>query len=176
MCCCFSGIKPTCNQTKDLATRYERALQDSEAATEKSKNRLDISTEELERVLLQKEGESFKDNPLQARAPTLGGKRVIAKTVAKGGLLLMGKNPANVRDLHFTFAIMGVNDCYNQIQRQEDDIRARVSVASDTYRKSVIETQSMRQEYFNLQLPKILRVSYLLLNMDANDEISFRRD
>lgn len=45
-----------------------------------------------------------------------------------------------------------------QIQRQEDDIRARMSVASDMYRKSVTDTQAMRQEYFNFQLPRILRV------------------
>ncbi|GAW03253.1 hypothetical protein LENED_004962 [Lentinula edodes] len=91
--------------TKELATRYERALQESETATEKCKNRLDVTTEELERLLLQKEGESFKDNTVQARAGTTGGKRVIGKAVAKGGLLLKGKNPGN-------------------IQRQEDDIRS----------------------------------------------------
>ncbi|KAF7308799.1 hypothetical protein MKEN_01079400 [Mycena kentingensis (nom. inval.)] len=125
-------------QTKELATRYERALQESEAITEKSKNRLDISSEELERVLLQKEGESLKDNTVQQRAGGAGGKRVIGKAVAKGGLLLKGKNPGN-------------------IQRQEDDIRSRVSNASDAYRKAVTDTQGMRQEYFNFQLPRILR-------------------
>ncbi|KDQ26832.1 hypothetical protein PLEOSDRAFT_1113232 [Pleurotus ostreatus PC15] len=125
-------------QTKDLATRYERALQESELATEKSKNRLDMTTEELERVLLQKEGESFKDTPVQARVSGPVGKRAIGKAVAKGGLLLKGKNPGN-------------------IQRQEDDIRARMSAASDTYRKLVTETQTLRQEYFNFQLPRLLR-------------------
>ncbi|KAJ3887209.1 Rho GTPase activation protein [Lentinula edodes] len=124
--------------TKELATRYERALQESETATEKCKNRLDVTTEELERLLLQKEGESFKDNTVQARAGTTGGKRVIGKAVAKGGLLLKGKNPGN-------------------IQRQEDDIRSRMSAASDAFRKAVIDTQAMRQEYFNFQLPRILR-------------------
>ncbi|KAJ7252767.1 RhoGAP-domain-containing protein [Mycena haematopus] len=125
-------------QTKDLATRYERALQESEAITEKCKNRLDITSEELERVLLQKEGESFKDNTVQQRQGGAGGKRAIGKAVAKGGLLLKGKNPAN-------------------IQRQEDDIRSRMSSASDAYRKAVTDTQAMRQEYFNFQLPRILR-------------------
>ncbi|KAJ3827235.1 Rho GTPase activation protein [Lentinula raphanica] len=124
--------------TKDLVTRYERALQESESNTEKCKNRLDITTEELERLLLQKEGESFKDNTVQARAGTTGGKRVIGKAVAKGGLLLKGKNPGN-------------------IQRQEDDIRTRMSAASDAFRKAVIDTQAMRQEYFNFQLPRLLR-------------------
>ncbi|KAH0582558.1 hypothetical protein H2248_010496 [Termitomyces sp. 'cryptogamus'] len=123
-------------QTKELATRYERALQESETSTEKCKNRLDITSEELERVLLQKEGESLKDNVVQSRAGNTGGKRAIGKAV--GGLLLKSKNPGN-------------------IQRQEDDIRSKVSTASDVYRKAMIDTQTMRQEYFNFQLPRILR-------------------
>ncbi|KAL1733329.1 Rho GTPase activation protein [Schizophyllum commune] len=134
-------------QTKDLATRYERALQESESITEKSKNRLDATSEELERLLLQKEGESFKDNPVQARSANTGGKRVIGKAVAKGGLLLKGRNPGN-------------------IQRQEDDVRQRMSAASDAFRKAVTDTQAMRQEYFNLQLPRILRIL-----KETNDEI-----
>ncbi|KAG6907142.1 hypothetical protein DXG01_010361 [Tephrocybe rancida] len=125
-------------QTKDLAARYERALQESESATDKCKNRLDVTSEELERVLLQKEGESLKDNVVQGRPGGAGGKRAIGKAVAKGGLLLKGKNPGN-------------------IQRQEDDIRSRMSTASDVYRKAVTDTQAMRQEYFNFQLPRILR-------------------
>ncbi|PPQ63369.1 hypothetical protein CVT24_005634 [Panaeolus cyanescens] len=125
-------------QTKDLATRYERALQESEVVTEKCKNRMDFTSEELERVLLQKEGESFKDTGLQNRTGGAGGKRAIGKAVAKGGMLLKGKNPGN-------------------IQRQEDDIRSRLSSATDQYRKAVTDTQAMRQEYFNFQLPRILR-------------------
>jgi hypothetical protein len=52
-----------------------------------------------------------------------------------------------------------VADAYNQLQRQEDDVRLRMSNASDAYRKAVTDTQSIRQEYFNFQLPRILRVS-----------------
>ncbi|KAI0057203.1 RhoGAP-domain-containing protein [Artomyces pyxidatus] len=124
-------------QTKELHNRYERSLTDSEMFLDKCKTRFDMSAEELERILLQKEGESLKETGLQGRTPA-GGKRAIGKAVAKGGLLLKGKNPGN-------------------IQRQEDDIRARVSVASDAYRKAVTETQSIRQEYFNFQYPRILR-------------------
>jgi len=51
--------------------------------------------EELDRILLQKEGESAKDSVIQPRAQA-GGKRAIGKAVAKGGLLLKGKNPGNV--------------------------------------------------------------------------------
>lgn len=66
---------------------------------EKAKLRHDVTAEELERLLLQKEGESYKDTGVQGvRSP--GGKRAIGKAVAKGGLLLKGKNPANVSGLY----------------------------------------------------------------------------
>lgn len=60
---------------------------------DKSKTRLDVSSEELERVLLQKEGEPLNVSAVHAK-PTgvLGGKRVLGKA----GQLLMGKNPGNV--------------------------------------------------------------------------------
>jgi hypothetical protein len=57
--------------------------------------------DELARILLQKEGEPAKDSVVQSRAPA-GGKRAIGKAVAKGGLLLKGKNPGNVPSLYFS--------------------------------------------------------------------------
>ncbi|OBZ66849.1 Rho GTPase-activating protein 23 [Grifola frondosa] len=97
------------------------------------------TTDELDRLLLQKEGESVRDNALQGRSPGgVNGKRVIGKAVAKGGLLLKGRNPQN-------------------IQRQEDDVRTRMSNASDAYRKAMHDTQAIRQEFFNFQRPRILR-------------------
>jgi Rho GTPase-activating protein RGD1 len=90
-------------QTKDLAGRYERALQESELVTEKSKNRLDATSDELERVLLQKEGESFKESAVRSPGGAPG-KRAIGKAVAKGGMLLKGKNPGNVCSLRLVYA------------------------------------------------------------------------
>ena len=67
-------------------------------STEKIRARLEITSEELERVLSQKESDSFRDNPIQAKSPSaVTGKRAIGKAVAKGGLLLKGKNSNNVR-------------------------------------------------------------------------------
>lgn len=129
---------------------------------EKSKNRVEITAEELERVLLQKEGESVRETGVQGRSPGgVGGsgKRAIGKAVAKGGLLLKGKNPGNVSfPKSEQFCVRVLKPHCVQIQRQEDDIRARMSTASDTYRKNVTDTQAIRQEYFNFQLPRILRV------------------
>ena len=63
---------------------------------DKAKMRVEQGAEELERLLLQKEGESLKDNAVQSRSP-VNGKRVIGKAITKGGILLKGKNPQNVR-------------------------------------------------------------------------------
>lgn len=127
-------------QTKELATRYERNLQESEIVTDRAKGRFDVTAEELERVLVQKEGESMKDAAVQAqnRNQAAGGTRALGKVVQKGGLLMKGKNP-------------------NSMLRQEEDVRTRMSAASDVFRKAVLETQTIRQEYFNFQLPRILR-------------------
>lgn len=125
-------------QVKDTHSGYERILLESEAMIEKAKAQYSKVQDELERFLVAKEGESLKEARMQV--PTAGGsgKRSamgIGKAVAKGGMLLKGKNP-----------------------RQEDDVRARLSAASDAYRKIVLDTQTLRQEYFNFQLPRTLRV------------------
>lgn len=71
---------------------------------------MDVTAEELERVLIQKEGESLRDTGVQGRSPG-GGKRVIGKAVAKGGLLLKGKNPGNVSDCLFCVALFNLIWC-----------------------------------------------------------------
>jgi hypothetical protein len=112
------------------------------------KSRFDAAAEELERLLVSKEGENFKDagmrnavNNGQSGGPgSGGGKRALGKAMKTGGMLFKGKGAGS-------------------IQKQEDDIRARLGTANDAFRKSVQDYQTLRQEYFNFQLPKILRVS-----------------
>ncbi len=77
--------------------------------------------DELARILLQKEGEPAKDSVVQTR-PQAGGKRAIGKAVAKGGLLLKGKNPGNVNPFTSVHVLrMTTLHPHLQIQRQEDD-------------------------------------------------------
>jgi Rho GTPase-activating protein RGD1 len=64
---------------------------------EKSKSRFDMVAEELERVVVAKEGESIKELGVQQGAKgNPKGRRAIGNAVAKGGLLLKGRNPASV--------------------------------------------------------------------------------
>lgn len=112
-----------------------------------AKARFDATAEELERILVAKEGENYRDAGMRnatAPGPTSGNgsasganKRGLGKAMTKG--LFKGKNPA-------------------QMQRHEDDVRSRMAAASEAFRKAVLESQALRQEYFNFQLPKIVRV------------------
>ncbi|PWY98116.1 RhoGAP-domain-containing protein [Testicularia cyperi] len=124
-------------QAKETGTRLEKNLQEAEAGVEKARGRFDTAAEDLERLLLLKSGESTKSGEIQSGSGG-GGKRTLGKAIGKSGLLFKNKNP-------------------QQILKQEEDIRARTSTASDAFRKEVLSTQGMRQEYFNLQLPRILR-------------------
>ena len=133
---------------KELGTRLERNLTDSENQTEKSRGRFDLAVEDLERILLSKAGENARDvnnsphemanqasmNPGSSQT---AGKRTLGKAIGKlkGG----PKNPA-------------------QVQRMEEEARAKMNSMSDAYRGQVISTQTIRQEYFNLQLPRMLKV------------------
>lgn len=154
---------------KETGTRLERNLTDSESQTEKARTRFDASVEELERILISKAGENVKD---QSNMPAdhHAGKRTLGKAIGKlkGG----PKNPA-------------------QLQRMEEDARYKMNSLSDGYRQQVISTQTIRQEYFNLQLPRMLktlkeslddvdlgtqyhlsRYAYLLENVLLNDGLT----
>lgn len=129
---------------KENGQRYQSILQESEMAMDKAKARFDSTAEELERVLVAKEGESLKESGMvtgpSGQAGAGGNKKTFGKAMKQGGMLFKGKGAASM-------------------QRQEDDVRARMTQASETFRKAVLESQALRQEYFNFQLPKILRVS-----------------
>lgn len=135
---------------RDTGSRLERNLLDAEQGVEKARTRFDSAAEDLERLLLVKSGESAKGGELAAQhastGPGAGGQalankgRSLGKAMSKGGMQLF-KNSKNPQ----------------QLLRQEEEVRARTSQLSDTFRREVLQTQQMRQEYFNLQLPRILR-------------------
>lgn len=74
--------------------------------------------------------------PHSSSGPSTANKRSFGKAMSK---LKGPKNPA-------------------QVAKQEEEVRSRMGQSSDAYRSQVIGAQAVRQEYFNLQLPRILRV------------------
>ncbi len=123
---------------RETGQRLEKSLTEAEQGVEKARTRFDSSAEDLERLLLIKQGESTKAGEIQGAASVTSSKRTLGKAMGKTGLLFKQKNP-------------------QQMLRQEEEIRVKTSNASDAFRKEVQQTQQMRQEFFNMQLPRILR-------------------
>lgn len=80
------------------------------------------------------------NSPTGSGANGGGNKKGFGKAMKSGATLFKGKGPASMA-------------------RQEDDVRGRMANASETFRKAALESQTLRQEYFQFQLPKVLRVS-----------------
>ncbi|SCV74859.1 BQ2448_7888 [Microbotryum intermedium] len=134
--------------SKELGTRLERGLAEQESLVDKARTRFDSAAEELERLLLLKQGESLKDNivPHASATPSSASsnKRTFGKAISKL------KGPKNAA----------------QVAKQEEEVRMRMGQSSDAYRSQVIGAQAVRQDYFNLQLPRILR-----LLKESTDEV-----
>ncbi|KAM0786281.1 hypothetical protein ACM66B_001761 [Microbotryomycetes sp. NB124-2] len=121
--------------SKEHGARLERGLTEQDSLVEKARARFDTAAEELERLLILKQGESVKDNIVAHSTNGAANKRSFGKAMSK---LKGPKNPA-------------------QVAKQEEEVRSRMGQSSDAYRSQVLGAQTFRQEYFNLQLPRMLR-------------------
>ncbi|GAA6024372.1 hypothetical protein JCM11491_001109 [Sporobolomyces phaffii] len=147
-------VDKTRKSSKELGQRLERSLHEQEQLVDKARVRFDSAAEELERLLLIKSGESLSTTAVPHASPNSssgsgsngmghGSSSTSSSSSASKGRSLMSKlkgpkNPA-------------------QVAKQEEEMRSRMGQASDSYRAMVQGAQSVKQEYFNLQLPKLLR-------------------
>ncbi|KAI9599729.1 hypothetical protein KEM48_011190 [Puccinia striiformis f. sp. tritici PST-130] len=148
---------------KDVGWRLEKNLAESEGLTEKAKAKFDVTVEELERVLISRQNENnnqqgFSSSSSAGNYNSAGSNNVAASSnpshppsQPKSQAKAIGKAFSKL-----TATAKGTRSAGN-LARLEDEIRARMATVSDAYRAQVLATQQVRQEYFNLQLPRILR-------------------
>ncbi|GAA5985878.1 hypothetical protein JCM11641_005330 [Rhodosporidiobolus odoratus] len=132
-------VEKTRKTTRELGTRLERALLDQEGLVEKARGRFDSAAEELERLLMLKQGESFTPSSLPHAGLSSSNNPSKGRSFGKAMSKLKGpKNPA-------------------QVAKAEEEVRMRMGQSSDAYRAQVQGAQTVRQDYFQTQLPRILR-------------------
>ncbi|GAA5918455.1 hypothetical protein JCM6882_005138 [Rhodosporidiobolus microsporus] len=132
-------VDKTRKATKELGTRLERGLTEQEGLVDKARGRFDSAAEELERLLMLKQGETFTPSSLPHASSSSSSNPSKGRSFGKAMSKLKGpKNPA-------------------QVAKMEEEVRSRMGQSSDAYRAQVAGAQAVRQEYFNLQLPRILR-------------------
>jgi hypothetical protein len=119
-----------------------------------ARGRFDSAAEELERLLMLKQGETFAPSSLphsSNSSSTTPKGRSFGKAMSK---LKGPKNPA-------------------QVAKAEEEVRSRMGQSSDAYRAQVTGAQAVRQEYFNLQLPRILRVRFFPFHLLSSPPSSY---
>lgn len=144
-----------------LWTRYVQVIRLKKGRTlitgmRQARARFDAAAEELEKVLLQKQGESIKDpsNFAHAFPATSPGTGSGATSITGTNKRTFGKAMSKLKG----------PKSMAQAAKQEDEVRSKMGQSSDSYRGQVLGAQAIRNEYFNLQLPRILRVSFVPLS------------
>lgn len=135
---------------KELASKLEKGLQEQEALVDRARVRFDSAAEDLERLLVLKQGEMVTPSsvPHAGSAHAAGAS---SKGRSFGKAMSKLKGPKNAA----------------QYAKQEEEVRSRMGQTSDSYRAQVSGAQSLRQEYFQTQLPRLLRT--LKENVDELD-------
>lgn len=110
--------------------------------------RFDSAAEDLERLLVLKQGEMVTPSSVP-HAGSSHAAGASSKGRSFGKAMSKLKGPKNAA----------------QYAKQEEEVRTRMGQTSDSYRAQVSGAQSLRQEYFQTQLPRLLRVSSLLLSV-----------
>ena len=122
-------------QTRDVGFRLEKSLLDAENSVERARSRFDSAAEDLERVMLFKQGDVSRAS--DTSIGTSSSKRTLGMPFAKGGLFKT-KNP-------------------QQMVRHESEFRIKKGHAHETLCGEAQSAQTKRQEYFQQQLPQVLR-------------------
>lgn len=135
---------------KELASKLEKGLQEQEALVDRARVRFDSAAEDLERLLVLKQGEMVTPSSVP-HAGSSHAAGASSKGRSFGKAMSKLKGPKNAA----------------QYAKQEEEVRTRMGQTSDSYRAQVSGAQSLRQEYFQTQLPRLLRT--LKENVDELD-------
>ncbi|KAF7724834.1 hypothetical protein EC973_000719 [Apophysomyces ossiformis] len=104
-------------QAKEMGLKHEKALNDAEISLGKCKQKYEMFSEEWERAILQKNGETVH--------------------IPKKGFFKNNKTQA-------------------QLEKAEEEARAKATMADQNYRAQLQTTNISRQQYFQNHLPNIL--------------------
>ncbi|WFD35491.1 Rho GTPase-activating protein [Malassezia cuniculi] len=133
-------------QHREMGSRLEKNLLDAEASVERARSRFDTAAEDVERVVIAKNGGDANDV----------GRRMLGKSFSKGNIF-KSKNP-------------------QQLIRHEDEFRSRKQSTHDALRKEANAAQEVREEYFSQHLPHVLRNLRETLNeLDAGLQFQLLR-
>lgn len=163
--------------SKDLGTRLERGLVEQDNIVDKSRVKFDFAVEELEKLLFIKSGENKESNGGGVYASSINSNGSSSTNNNQSNSINSNNNSSlssnsnsnpnssssssnNKRTFGKAISKLKGPKTVAQVAKQEEECRIRMGQCSDAYRSQVAGAETVRKEYFNSQLPKILRVSF----------------
>ncbi|KAJ2008537.1 hypothetical protein H4R26_000153 [Coemansia thaxteri] len=137
---------------KDTEQRYQRAIEESELLLEKARTKYEVQCSEWERLLLKTSGS--KPDGGHAAAAAAGG-------AAGGGSSQSTAQSAISKTRNVGNAVSGIfgkhkGTTQESLERLGQEAGVKAKVANEAYKRLLQQTNAMRRDFYDVQLPKIL--------------------
>ncbi|KAJ2894509.1 Rho GTPase-activating protein, partial [Coemansia aciculifera] len=134
---------------KDTEQRYQKAIEESESLLEKARAKYEAQCSEWERLLL-KTGGGKPDGALAS-----------ASTSASGGTHSTTSSSAITKTKNVSNAVSGIfgkhkGSTQESLERMGQEAGVKAKVANEAYKRLLQQTNTMRRDFYDVQLPKIL--------------------
>ncbi|KAL1918738.1 uncharacterized protein VTP21DRAFT_2760 [Calcarisporiella thermophila] len=137
-------------QLKENGQRQERLMQESEQALEKARHKYETMSGDWERTILQRSNTPINLVPQRMGSPAIGSNAMLSGSPSTRRTL---SKPINI-----------FKQARQMSTKIEEDARIRASLSNENYKAQLYQTNQARQEYFSVQLPRI--VTSLLETVD----------
>ncbi|KAJ1814051.1 Rho GTPase-activating protein, partial [Coemansia sp. RSA 2675] len=133
---------------RDTEQRYQKAIEESESLLEKARAKYEVQCTEWERLLL-KTGGGKPDGAFASAATSASG----ATHSTTSSAMTKTKNVSN--------AVSGIfgkhkGSTQESLERLGQEAGVKAKVANEAYKRLLQQTNSMRRDFYDVQLPKIL--------------------
>ncbi|KAI8320027.1 RhoGAP-domain-containing protein [Martensiomyces pterosporus] len=125
-------------QLKETELRYQRTIEDAEALLEKSRSKYEMHCGEWEKLLL-KSGNNRTDSASSIN--NLPSSTSKSKNVSNAMSGIFGKHKGSTQD---------------SLERMGQEAGVKAKVANEAYKKLLHNANSIRRDFYDVQLPKIL--------------------
>ncbi|KAJ2549799.1 Rho GTPase-activating protein [Coemansia sp. RSA 1933] len=147
---------------KDTEQRYQKAIEETEVLLEKARSKYEVQSGEWERLLM-KSGNS----KTESGAPISSGGGMASASFSHGGSISGGgssaPNSTNAisKTKNVGSAVSGIfskhkGSTQESLERMGQEAGVKAKVANEAYKRLLNQTNAMRRDFYDVQLPKIL--------------------
>ncbi|KAJ2841533.1 Rho GTPase-activating protein, partial [Coemansia erecta] len=140
---------------KDTEQRYQKAIEETETLLEKARSKYEVQSGEWERLLV-KSGNS----KTESGAPISGGGGMASASFSHGGGASNSTNAIS-KTKNVGSAVSGIfskhkGSTQESLERMGQEAGVKAKVANEAYKRLLNQTNAMRRDFYDVQLPKIL--------------------